>query len=216
MPECVEMPAEPATARRYGGKTAQQRRAERREQLLDAGLELFGTVGFAATTIEALCAEARLNPRYFYEGFATREELLGAVYERHVATVAGAVMAALDDAPADPLARLETGLRAFLDLTLADARAARVNYFEVIGVSRELERLRRDALRSYAAVIASEITALSDAAPITVGDPHFTAVAVVGAVDGLVIDALTGERGYDREAIVNTLRELLSGLLRRG
>jgi AcrR family transcriptional regulator len=79
----------PATTgeRRYGGKTATERRDERRERLLDAGLELFGTDGFAAVTIEALCAEAGLNPRYFYEQFATREELLGAVYERHVVAV---------------------------------------------------------------------------------------------------------------------------------
>ena len=47
------MSPESATARRYGGKTAPQRRAERRERLMDSGLELFGTQGFAATTIEA-------------------------------------------------------------------------------------------------------------------------------------------------------------------
>jgi AcrR family transcriptional regulator len=210
------MPTDAMTARRYGGKTAQERRDERRERLMEAGLELFGTQGFQATTIEALCASARLNPRYFYEGFATREALLGAVYERHVATVAQAVVAALDAGPDDAVARLETGLRAFLDLTLADPRAARVNYFEVIGVSRELEQLRRDALRSYAGLIAGEITAIAQRVPLAVSDPRSLAVAIVGAVDGLVIDALTGERGYDREAIVATVRELLAGLLRGG
>jgi AcrR family transcriptional regulator len=208
------MSPEAATARRYGGKTAQQRRAERRERLMDAGLQLFGTQGFAATTIEALCAGARLNPRYFYEGFPTREALLGAVYERHVATVARAVVAALGQAPADPLARLEVGLRAFLDGTLADPRAARINYFEVIGVSPELERLRRDALRGYSELIAAELEALSAQTPIALRDPRAAAVAIVGAVDGLVIDALTGERGYDQEAIVVTLRELFGATLR--
>jgi AcrR family transcriptional regulator len=208
------MGAPPATARRYGGKSAHERRAERRERLMEAGLELFGTQGFAATTIEALCASARLNPRYFYESFATREALLGAVYERHVRTVADAVVAALRGAPDDPVARLEVGLGAFLDLTLADPRAARVNYFEVIGVSRELEQLRRDALRSYADLIAGELAAIARRRSLRVSDPHFAAVAIVGAVDGLVIDALTSERGYDRQAIVTTLRELLAGLLR--
>ena len=207
---------ESATARRYGGKTAQERRAERRERLMDAGLELFGTQGFAATTIEALCAAARLNPRYFYEGFATREALLGAVYERHVSTVADTVVAALEGAPADPLIRLEVGLRAFLDGTLADPRAARINYFEVIGVSPELERLRRDALRAYAELIARELAALSHGTAIGLSDLHAAAVAVVGAVDGLVIDALTGERGADSETIVTTLRELFGGSLRLG
>jgi AcrR family transcriptional regulator len=210
------MSPESATARRYGGKTASQRRGERRERLMDAGLELFGTQGFAATTIEALCATARLNPRYFYEGFATREALLGAVYERHVTAVAAAVLAALDDAPADPLLRLEVGLRAFLDGTLADPRAARVHYFEVIGVSPELERLRRDALRAYAELIARELAALSREVAVGLSDLHAAAVAVVGAVDGLVIDALSGERGVDRETIVTTLRELFGGSLRSG
>jgi AcrR family transcriptional regulator len=210
------MSPEAATARRYGGKTAHERQAERRERLLDAGLQLFGTQGFAATTIEALCASARLNPRYFYEGFPSREALLGAVYERHVTTVADAVMGALDGAPSDPLTRLDVGLRAFLDGTLVDARAARVNYFEVIGVSRELEQFRRDVLRRYAGLIAGEITAISERTPLAMSDPHSVAVAMVGAVDGLVIDALTGERGYDREQIVTTLRELLGGLMRAG
>ncbi len=65
------MPA-PTRERRYGGKTTTERRAERRERLLDAGLALFGTQGFATVTIEALCAEAGLNPRYFYEQFSRR------------------------------------------------------------------------------------------------------------------------------------------------
>lgn len=208
------MSAQPASARRYGGKTGGERRAERRERLMEAGLSLFGTHGFAATTIEAICAEARLNPRYFYESFATREALLGAVYERHVASVAQAVVAALSSAGEDPIARLEIGLGAFLDLTLADARAARVNYFEVIGVSRELEQLRRDALRAYAEMIAGEITAIAQPRALTVRDPHAVAVALVGAVDGLVIDALTTDRGYDRQAILSTMRELLGGVLR--
>src|SRR5581483_423913 len=121
--------------RRYGGKTLDERRAERRERLLDAGLELFGTRGFAQTTIEQICATAGLNPRYFYEQFPTRESLLGAVYARHVEAVAAEVLAAVRRAPPDPVERLRAGLEAFLDGSLADERAARVNYFEVVGVS---------------------------------------------------------------------------------
>ena len=108
------MTPEPRPARRYGGKSLEQRRDERRGRLLDAGLELFGTQGFQHTTIEQLCAAARLNPRYFYEQFGTREELLGAVYERHVQAVAAQFEAALECAPADPVGRLRAGLEAFL------------------------------------------------------------------------------------------------------
>jgi len=85
--DSAPMPA----GQRYGGRTADERRAERRERLLDAGLELFGTQGYANTSIEALCSATRLNPRYFYESLKTREELLRAVYDRHtrLATAVG-------------------------------------------------------------------------------------------------------------------------------
>lgn len=89
-------------------------------------VELFGTQGFAAVTIEALCAAAGLNPWYFYEQFATKEELLGAVYEHHVVAVLRTVQDAIARSPADPTQRLRAGLSAFVTATLADERAARI------------------------------------------------------------------------------------------
>jgi AcrR family transcriptional regulator len=194
------MPAESSTERRYGGKTAAERRGQRREQLLDAGLALFGTQGYAATTIEALCGRAGLNPRYFYEQFRGREQLLGAVYERHVQQVLSVVQSAIDDAGDDRAARLASGLRAFVEATLDDERGARVNYFEMIGVSPELDALRRRVLGDYAELIAAE-------APGGLGvvDTRMAAVALVGATDGLIIDWLSGDRTRPRESIVEAL-----------
>jgi AcrR family transcriptional regulator len=186
--------------RRYGGKTAAQRRAERREQLLDAGLELFGTDGYAATTIEGLCARAGLNPRYFYEQFSGRQPLLGAVYERHVDQVRAVVRDAIERAGDNPAQRLRAGLVAFVEATLADERGARVNYFEMVGVSPELDALRRRVLSDYAELIVAQ------AGEPGVGiDLRMAAVALVGATDGLIIDWLSGDRSQPRDAIVRTL-----------
>lgn len=196
--------AAPAVGRRYGGKTVEERRAERRRKLLDAGLELFGTVGYAATTIEALCAAARLHPRYFYEQFDSREGLLQAVYDRHVEAVRVEVMAAVERVPADRRRRLEAGLSAFVEATLADERAARINYFEMIGVSPRIERRRREVLRTYAELIAGEAAALPPQGAAAV-DTRLVAVALVGATDGLIIDWLTHRPRGDRAQIVATL-----------
>jgi AcrR family transcriptional regulator len=193
------------TDRRYGGKTADERRAERREQLLDAGLELFGAHGFAGVTIESLCATAGLNARYFYEQFATREQLLGAVYERHVLAVLTQVQAAIAQAPPDPAIRLERGLTAFVTATLSDERAARINYFEMVGVNAELEAQRRGVLRAYADLIAAQAAELGDLGPLSRGDRRMTAVALVGATDGLIIDWLTSEHRTPQDTIVATL-----------
>lgn len=67
--------------RTYGGRTAQQRREERRRTLLDVGRELWCEQGWAAVTMRGVCARAELSDRYFYESFADREALLVAIAE---------------------------------------------------------------------------------------------------------------------------------------
>ena len=53
---------------RYGGKSAEQRQAERRGRFLDAALQLFGdTPGYRGTTVAALSEAAGLSTRQFYE-----------------------------------------------------------------------------------------------------------------------------------------------------
>src|SRR5690606_9237384 len=76
--------AEIVTGRRFRGVAADERRRQRRQQLLDAGLKCFGTVGFRAAGVRDICAEAQLTERYFYESFKNREALFLAVYEMGV------------------------------------------------------------------------------------------------------------------------------------
>jgi AcrR family transcriptional regulator len=197
-----------ATGQRYGGRTAQERREERRERLLDAGLELFGTRGYANSPIEALCAAARLNPRYFYESFPGREDLLRAVYDRHMARLAAAVQTALEQAPLDPRGRVEAGLRAFIDTQLADRRATRITYLEIVGVSLELERHRRDVLRGFARMVELEADRLARDGYIPEREHALTALALGGATDGLLTDWFTNDQRPDTAAIVATLVDL--------
>ena len=51
--------------RDYDGKTAAERIAERRERLIDAGVELFGERGYAATSIRSVLQQSGLRDRYF-------------------------------------------------------------------------------------------------------------------------------------------------------
>jgi AcrR family transcriptional regulator len=109
--------------RPYGGVSAEDRCSERRRRLLDAGLELFGTKGIAATTIADVCEQARLTKRYFYESFATVDDLAGAVFsdvtDRLVEQVrpAIAVGGGVDPRPA---------LTVYLGAVLGDPRLARL------------------------------------------------------------------------------------------
>ncbi len=107
---------------------------------------------------------------------------------------------AIEQAGAEPTARLRAGLTAFVEATLADERGARVNYFEMIGVSRALDALRRGVLSDYAQLIATQAQG-----GVTGVDPRMAAVALVGATDGLVIDWLSGDRASSSRSIVDTL-----------
>lgn len=62
-----DMPAGPRR-RGYAGRTAAELSGERRQRLLETGLELFGTEGYLPTTVEKLCSHAKVTTRHFYEG----------------------------------------------------------------------------------------------------------------------------------------------------
>ncbi|MFE0021430.1 TetR/AcrR family transcriptional regulator [Amycolatopsis sp. NPDC059021] len=76
------MTTPPATSRRYGGKSADQRREERRRALVGAATDIWQDQGWAAVTMRGVCAQAGLTDRYFYESFANRDELLATVWDQ--------------------------------------------------------------------------------------------------------------------------------------
>src|ERR1019366_4168437 len=108
-----------ARTRVYRGQSNLERREERRDRLLAAGLDLFGTAGYAATSIEGICTTAGVTARHFYEHFASREALLRAVYDGVIAETQRAVLRALTHST-DAEARATAGVRAFVHAYLED------------------------------------------------------------------------------------------------
>lgn len=138
------MPRTETVARRtYGGRSAADRRAERRERLMEAGLQLFGTEGYATSSIEKLCTHAGVSTRNFYEEFHSREDLLIALHSRANERSFRAVNAAFEGACDAALAeRFELAIRTFIHTMASDARLARVAYVEMIGVNNTVEKHR--------------------------------------------------------------------------
>jgi AcrR family transcriptional regulator len=60
---------------------AEDRIAQRQLQLVEAGLEIFGTVGYRASTVDFICATAGLTKRYFYDSFSRTQDLFIACYQ---------------------------------------------------------------------------------------------------------------------------------------
>src|SRR5690242_12783112 len=62
----------------------EQRRRERRRQLLDSAFHLFATQSYARTSIEQICQGAHVGFKGFYDEFATKEALFLTLYEELV------------------------------------------------------------------------------------------------------------------------------------
>ena len=197
-------------ARLYRGIDPSERRAQRRERLLDAGLDVFGTHGYASSSIRTVSAAASLNSRYFYESFSDREDLLYFVYKRIVSEVAAAVV--------EVTTREETieqqayeGLRAAWTILTEDPRKARVLALEVVGVSDRLERFRRENRHAFADIL------LANAQPITGDllrlDPVLTARSLMGAVLDLLVDWINGDLDATVDEIVDHFTVLFTAVV---
>lgn len=129
--------------RHYGGKAAEDRLRERRKRLLAAGLQLFGTQGYAATSVKALCVEAGLTERYFYESFRNRDDIFMAVAGRSAAGLARELLPlAQAGGPFDEQVR--EGLRIVFQWFKDDPRRARVQLLEPLTISADMsERYRQ-------------------------------------------------------------------------
>ncbi len=66
---------------KYAGLAMEERAAARRQDLIEAGIELIGTRGIAATKVTDVCRQAELTERYFYESFPNLEAFTFAVVQ---------------------------------------------------------------------------------------------------------------------------------------
>ncbi len=212
----VQSPCEnPAVAslaqepRRYRGLTAAQRRAQRREQLLEVGLDLFGTQGYAKTPIRAVCAAAAMNSRHFYESFTSREDLLYHVYERVVHEIV--LAAAEETGKVDTLeGKARAGLRAGWTIVTDDPRKARVVAVEVVGVSDRLDRLRRDIRHTLADLTANNALSITGGGMKYRLDPVLTARTLIGGVVEILIDWINGDVDASVDEIVEHFTRLFT------
>lgn len=171
----------------YGGRSEDERRADRRARLLAAGLELFGTDGWAGTSIERLCSAAGVATRSFYEEYAGREQLLLAVYDDALAGAAQAVLHAVERV-ADPLERTRAGVRAYVGHLTEDPRRAQVVNREVraAGAHPDVLAHRRATVVRFTELVALEVRDRRE------GDDEDTrrtlALAITGAVNEVLSD----------------------------
>jgi AcrR family transcriptional regulator len=202
-----------ASTRPYGGHSVTERLAQRHARLLEAGLALFGTRGYTSTSIEAVCSKAGVTARHFYEQFASREELLLEVYEHVIERTRKAVVTALHQSHSTPHHRVTAGLEAYVHAVLDDPRYARIACVEVVGASSRVERRRRKTIYEIASLIEAQAQALVEQGRVARRDFSLTAIAMAGACNELVTDAIMRPTPPPTPALVDALVRLFLAVI---
>lgn len=188
--------------------------ARRRACFIAAGRVLFSQVGYRKTTMRALCAEAGLTDRYFYESFGSIEDLLVAVYEELMGEMQARIVAALQAAGPgqSPEALVDTGLDAFFQ-QVEDTAAARVIWLEVLGVSPRVDQVYNRGTRNFADFMLMLSRTIAPQWPVTDEVARVVAMGMIGAASEAAKDWLMSGYQQPREHLVQGIALVFKGIL---
>lgn len=198
-------PGSIAASRTFLGETPDERRARRRDALIDAALTIAHENGLSAVGVRSLGAHTKLNQRYFYESFDTVEDVLIAALDEIVGELLAAGFAALHDRRHRArLARAQHGMCIALGVILDDPRKATL----LGAISGGPEPLQA-AFRQRIIQVTDAILADPEAAE--QGFDRATALYVAAGSAHLIVACLAGELDLDREALADKLARLAIG-----
>lgn len=185
--------------RLYSGQAPTERRTQRRQKLISAGYELFGSIGFNQTKVDQVCARAGVGIRSIYAEFENLEGLFKAVYDQVTVQAYTAVedaMAANANSAASE--RLTLCIQTYLHQMLEDPRRGRIVSIESSRLDQLLGTYRNQALNKFANLIASIPASLKDGFD---GDIRIWSLLLAGGMNETVIDCVLAEVAPDIETL---------------
>ena len=161
-----------------------RRRATR---ILEASVELFGTRGVDAVSLDEIAAAVGVRKQTVLYWFASKDELVDAVFVEAATQLTAAIEAAVRAAPDEPLDRVDSVVSAVFQ--------AAVRTPSLLGLVRELSRLpeaRAERLRHHLQPLVDRavdyLDGEMDAGRLRRGDPRLIAVLASATVTGIATD----------------------------
>lgn len=198
-------------SRTIRGLDAEQRRAERREQLLDAALKLFAANGYLGTSIEQICSTAFIGTKSFYELFDSREDCYLALLQRTSERLEQRMAGIAKEATGNERQEAPRLLAAFVHALVDDPRITRVTFGMASGISEAVERQRR-ANRRWAADFLVQLWDRYDGPQHEEQHAvrHSVAIGLVGGLFDLISDWLLDADLADQQQIEALTDDLTS------
>lgn len=197
--------------RPFRGVSAERRRAERRDKLVEAAIELIATQGLAGTKIKDVTDRAGVSPRYFYESFPDLETLLLTMVDDLIGKVIAAIPPALAAAPDTAQGKAEAAITGFIRTVEANRLLFTAGFIEA--PRNEAVRVRMHAASDALIRIAAEQAIESYQIPI-VGrrQMEFAARMVVNGSVATIGSWVQGEFDASPEELIQLFTDHYAGV----
>lgn len=182
--------------------------AEHRARLLDGMARAVATKGYADTTIADIVREASVSRRTFYEHFADKAECLIALYEAASGNAIAVLRAAIDP-HSDWQAQVEQAMGAYLSVLSRNPVLLRTLFIEILGLGAPGLAARRRANQHLVDLMLDVVNNRPGERLRKKPLQPAMAMAVVGGINEMVLQAIEQERVGELQALVEPASALL-------
>jgi AcrR family transcriptional regulator len=211
--DAVKMPSMSAPERSYGGRSSQERTEGRRQQLVEAAIAVLASKGERAT-MTAICHEAGLTERYFYESFANRDAALVAALDTVTEEIAQDAVRALQETPGSVEDRVHAMTRSFAHWAADQPERALVAVVHATATGPLRER-RHELIGSFAETAAQEAANLYGDQAWPPDRARVQGLVLIGGLAELVASWLRHEVDMDTDELASAAADLFVALSRR-
>ena len=199
-------------ARAYRGVAQADRVAQRREALISAGLDILHAGGLATFSVRAVCAQARLTARYFYESFADLDALLLAIVDTVCTDVASHAVDAIGTAGDELEAKIRSAVGSAVTVLRDDPRKA--SAFLLASAGPEALHDKRDEwLTAFVALVLANLPVPAEASLEGRRAVRGAAFFVMGGTSELLRAVFSGSLAMSDDEVVARLTRMWLAVL---
>lgn len=204
----------PVKERQFKGMSLTERKQARREKLIEAGIEAYGTHGFFSVTVKDICIKAKLTERYFYESFKKSENLFQTIFLQLIEKMQQTLMQSIMQGSPDPLKMIDSGLTGFFSMLQEDPRMARIIYIDAMLV-QELHNHAtiQETMARFDRMIHAFVTLMMPHTQLTEKEISLIATGLNGYVTQIAVRWVIGGFKLPIEDIVKACRAVFLALL---
>lgn len=186
----------------------QQRSEETRTRIMDAAVKLFSTRGFAAASVDDICAEAGISKGAFYHHFESKQALFLALLDGWLQAIDRSIEASKDKTVPETFMQM-TEAFPYIFETAGDGLPMFLEFWLQASRDKKVWDASIAPFRRYHKYFTSLIKKGVDEGSFVEVDPELASRMIVATAMGLLLQSLLDPKGAKWEKVARDSTDLL-------